>query len=277
MDNVKSILDQLYDFWKRRSTFKALIFFILLTNFSLFSIFSFSYFTFDKVKLLETPEEFKNFVFVLAGIYGIINLSIILLWIYWRNVHHIPISGIGIIFAPHSDPECNDLVYRLYDQFKLDLEKRKPTDQITYKILPENRIVRNHDDAINLLTATGARLVIHGFVQKGKIKNEQVEGFKTISFTLRHRTLRQAERKPVMHALASALAYRKFTAYEKNSFFEKDVVIENISEVSCFFISMGLALDGKLESSRKILENVLINMEPKMKNPHRNPQLLIFL
>ena len=84
------------------------------------------------------------------------------------------------------------------------------------------------------------------------------------------------EKEPVLRDLARALAFRTFTAKEKNSFFEKNIVTENISEVACFFMAMGMTLDGKVEDSRNILEYLISNVKDKMKRQINRPQLKIF-
>lgn len=276
MQNLKSILDQIEFFWQRRSTFKALIVFVFITNAFYSASISGLYFILNKFNSFNEVTNFRNFVFIIITAWGFLNIIVVLVWMYWRRVPKIPRTKVGIIFAPHSDPDCTNLIYKLYDQFKLDLKKRNFDSILTHRLLPQNKIVKRHDQAKQLLDSTEARLIVHGYVNQGKINDENVEGFKTISFTLRHRTLWEIEKKPVLGALAGALAYRTFTAREKNSFFEKNIVIENISEVACFFISIGLTLEGKLEESLKILYQLLEDIKPKIKNPILKPRIQQF-
>ncbi len=276
MLDLRGYLDQLSYFWKVRSTLKGLIGLFAVVNLFLFTVMPLVYFILDKIEFIKTPDEFKNFVLLSLLGWGVLNLLSILLWVSWRRVYNFPIGKIGIIFAPHSDPECNDIIYKLYDQFKLDLSKKGLSDILTYKLMPKSNIIKNHEEATILLHKTEARLIIHGYIQKGKIKSEEIEGFKTISFTLRHRNLAKIEIKPVLSALANAIAYRAFVSREKNSFIEKQLVIDNLSEVALFFISMGLTLEGKLEESLKILSNLKKIIDEKLRNPKHSTQLNYF-
>lgn len=276
MENANRLLEQISYFWKKRGTFKGLVGFLLLINFFFLTIVGWLYSPIKDLVLAEGAGNLPRFICLILIFYCIVNFGVLLMWTYWRSLPQIPIGKIGLIFAPHSDPECTDLIYRIFDRFKIDMEKRKLSKEITYKLLSEKQIVSDSADARKLLRNTGARLVIHGFIQQGKIKGDIVRGFKTISFTVKHRELKPYEIKPVMIDLVGAFAYRSFVINEKNSFIEKDTVIKNISEVSLFFIAMGLALDGKTMRSQKILENLLENMEDKIHTNPRNAQLRIF-
>jgi tetratricopeptide (TPR) repeat protein len=76
--------------------------------------------------------------------------------------------------------------------------------------------------------------------------------------------------------LSAALAYRTFVIREKESFIDRDIVNKNITEVSLFFIAMGLTLDGKVWKSREILEGLLSDVRDKVKANPQNMQLKSF-
>lgn len=276
MIKIKEYLNQLSYLWEIRSTFKALFAFIVFLNIFFSSIVPVLYFILNNLEQINTPENFKNFIFISIAVWGILHVIVVLIWLFWRKVFAFPVGKIGILFAPHADSECNDLIIKLFERFTLDLSKKGMDDIITYRLLPQTQIVKNNDEARELLHKTNARLIIHGFVQKGKIKNEEFEGFKSITFLLKHRNLEQNEIKPVTSVLANALAYRAFIASESNSFIEKQVVIENLSEVASFFISMGLTLEGKLAESHKILLSLKKTIDVKLQNPKHSPQLKLF-
>jgi tetratricopeptide (TPR) repeat protein len=274
--NIKPILEQIEEFWRKRSTFKALSFFLFLVNILIFLLYSFSYFYINRLGYIDSQNSFKNYVFILIGLWAIINAVIVSLWLILRGTPQFSKSKIGIIFGPHSNKDCNDLIFKLLDQLKRELIKLNLTTHISIRLLPLNKFILNQTHAARSLDNSGARLVIYGQVNTGKIKNQIVEGFKTISFTIRHRTLAEAEKKPFLNSLANAMAYRVFISKERNSFFEKNIVTENISEVACFFISLALTVDGKIEIARSILENLLSNLQQKLENLQGSPQLRIF-
>ena len=269
-------VEQISNFWKDRSTVKGLIVFYFFINPILIFFVSVAYYIFKNIKVIETTASFLIFIFSVIAFFILANLVILIIWIYWRRIPRISEQNIGVIFAPHSDPECSDLIYKLYEQFKLDISKRRLSNEITHKILPKNHVIKDHIDASNLLDKSNAKLIIHGHIQKGKINGDTTEGFRTISFTLRHRPLLTAERDAVLRDLASAMVHRAFTLKEKNSFIEKNIVIENISEVACFFIAVGLTLAGKVKESRDILEYLLTIVKGKMQSNHKTPQLRLF-
>jgi len=188
---------------------------------------------------------------------------------------------VGVLFAAHGEPECDDVLSTLYDQFRLDLEARSLNGLIAHSLLPQRYLIKNHAEATKILETTGARLVVYGNVQQGRIKGLQTKGFKQISFTVRHRQLNQEEILPLAKTIAGALALRAFSFNDTNSFIEKGVVAENISEVSRFFIGAALALDGKVQESISLLEELRIEVElkkakTKPKEATRQPQLDLF-
>ncbi len=208
-------LEHINNFWKDRSTIKGLIVFYFFINPILMFFVPVAYFVFKNIKFIETTTSFLIFIFSVIIFFILVNLGILIIWFYWRRIPRISEPNIGVVFAPHSDSECSDLIYTLYEQFKLDISKRRLSNKITHKILPKNHVIKDHIDARNLLDKTNAKLIIHGYIQKGKINDEITEGFKTISFTLKHRTLLPAERDPVLRDLAAAMAYRTLHQEEK--------------------------------------------------------------
>lgn len=274
--DTKSLLDQLSEFWLKRSTVKGFAGLFLIINFILISIFALLFFLLNKIEYLDNTESFIKFLF--AGIlgFGLLNILLVLCWVYWRRVPQINNNHIGILFAPHSDKECKDLVIDLYHQFALDLKKRNLNLPIKPILLPENHSVFNSEEALFKLNYSGARLIIYGKIRDGNINNEPIKGFKEIKFTVRHRPLEEIENDAVIKDLAGSLAYRKFTSSSKNSFIEKDIISENLSEVSCFFVALALTLDGEVQKSQEILEHLLDEVNRKIILKINNNQLKIF-
>ncbi len=276
-DNAKQFVEQAADLWRKRRTFKGLVgLSIILNSMLLCFVLPGAYFILTKTDVITIATHYAIFFVYCALFVGLANLLLFCTWAYWRTL---PVASDGkpeILFAPHADEEASDLVYRLYKELCEDIAARQMQHILKCRHLSENHMVRNHADAHELVIRSGARLVIYGTVAKGKIKGDDVEGFRTISFTVRHRNLSPNERTPVMKNLAAAFAFRTFCVKNKNSFIEHDVVIRNISEVTRFFIGLGLTLDDKLEEPLSLLEPLLKDVEKKAAAQADNPQLALF-
>jgi len=257
-----------FDFWPKRATKKALFLYSLLLNLLLAFTVLACYRILKDINLLIKINEFIQFFLISAVIVLLFNLVLFFCWLYWRSSPRISNNEIGILFAPQSDEEASDLIYALYRQVLIEL-KNSSVDKIRCRLLPSNIIVTNPGIANEQLVKSGARLIIYGHFSRGNIENEKFEGFRNITFFVRHRNLHEIEKQPVLRDLASALAFRKFTLSEKNSFLDKTIVAENISNVALFFISVGLTLDGRIEEAICILDGLLQNFEPLRGNqPH---------
>ena len=275
MKDPNKILILLDTIWKRKSTNKGIILLLLFINPIYIGLILLVYSILGNYNIFIEIDNLIKFFLISLFILLILNLVIFLIWLYWRQVPLLDTTKNWIIFGPHSNEECKELVLKLFEQFKIEIKKNK-IESFKYKLLPESIIINNEKDANELILKTGARLIIFGNVTRGEIDGEMVEGFKSISFTLRHRILDDYEKKPVIEDLAGAFAYREFKAKDKNSFFEKDMVIENLSEVACLFIAMGLTLEGKVDESIKILEILLNKVNNKIFSEKNNTQLLFF-
>ncbi len=274
--DIKAPLDQLEELWKRRSALKSLIAFLIALNIGCASLASVLHVILSNIKFLSKPEDYFTFYSYSAVGISLANLLLLCLWAYWRSVPRLFDKNIGILFAPNSDRDCEELVFSLYEQFRQDLSKRGISKRINHKLLPRGMVVNNTAEANKMIELSGARLLIYGNVRKGNIDGEHTEGFESISFTVRHRNLAEAEVKPVLRDLANALVYRAFVSKDKNSFIDKRTLIENIGEVASFFIAMALTLDGELNEAESILENLLSILERKLLGSRNVIQLNLF-
>lgn len=270
------LVDVISSLWIKRHTFKSLVGFIIVLNSIFFVLVPTIYKIFSASEKLVSAEQKIQFFTTSAIIIGISNILLIGVWLFWRSNPFIAGNKIGIIFAPHYNAECNTLIHNLFEEFKVELGNSKYNNYFKIKFLPEFKKIQNDDDALNLVLKSKARILIYGYYQTGKIKNEDSQGFTSISFTLRHRKLANEEKKTYLDDVASALAYRSFVVKEKNSFIEKSVVINNLSEVVRFFISLGLTLDGKSDFAIPLLEELREKNEHKIKISHSIDQLRIF-
>jgi tetratricopeptide (TPR) repeat protein len=116
-------------------------------------------------------------------------------------------------------------------------------------------------------------LAIYGTFQKGNLNHEVIEGFRSIAFTVIHRQLKPEATPSIANHIAAALDARKFAIRDKNSFIDQDVVINNLSEVSRFFIGLALTLELKINEAREILEPLLHETELKANAKANNPKL----
>jgi len=275
-DKAKQFIEQVYELWPKRKTFKGLIGLSVVLNSSVFGVLSVVYFILTKTAIINTAAHSITFFVSCICLLGVVNLVLFFVWIYWRTLPAVSDDKIEILFAPHADVEASDFVFKLYKKLCEDIAMRQMQHILKCRHLSENHVVRNHADAHKLVAKTGARLVIYGTVAKGKIKGDSIEGFRTISFTVRHRNLAPNERTPVIKDLAAAIAFRRFSVKDKDSFIEHDVVVTNISEVTRFFIGLGLTLDGKLEEASALLDPLLCEVEKKAICQADNPQLMVF-
>ena len=271
-----ALLDQLEELWKRRSTLKSLVAFLILLNIGCVSLGSMLHVIFENINFLAIPDNYSTFYLYSAVVIGLANVFLLCIWAYWRSVPRLVDQNIGILFAPNSDRDCEELVFSLYEQFKQDLSTRGISTRITHKLLPRDMAVNNADEANKMIELTGARLLIYGNVRKGNIDGEHTEGFESISFTVRHRNLAEAEIKPVLTDLANALIYRAFVSKNKNSFIDKRTLAVNIGEVASFFIAMALTLDGELNEAETILEELLSTLERRSLDSRNVIQLHLF-
>lgn len=276
-DNAREFVEQVADLWRKRRTFKGLFGLVIVVNSLLFALFALAYFLLSKTDVITTAPHFVNFFVVCGLIFGLGNFAMLCTWAYWRTLPIAPLDKIMILFAPSADPEASDLVYKLYERFRADISGRQLDSVMECQQLPEHIPVRNNQEAHVLLGKTGARLIVCGFITRGKVKGDDVEGFTSISFTVRHRSLDPQERAPVLRDLAAALAFRTFCAKDANSFIERNVVVNNISEVSLFFVALALTLDGRVDDAIKLLDPLLATVESKARAKANNAQITAFL
>ncbi len=274
--NIKGMLDQFEDLWKRRSALKSLIAFLIILNIGCVSLGSMLNVLLSNIKFFSKPEDYFTFYSYLAVVISLANVFVLFIWTYWRSVPRVAGPEIGILFAPNSDSDCEELVFSLYEQFKQDLSRRNISKRITHKLLPRDMSVNNADEANRMIELSGARLLIYGNVRKGNIDGEHTEGFESITFTVRHRSLAEAEVKPVLTDFANALIYRAFVSKDKNSFIDKRTLIDNLGEVASFFIAMALTLDGELNEAETILGKLLSTLERKLLDSRNVIQLNLF-
>lgn len=276
-DNPKEFVEQIASLWRQRRTFKGLVGLTFFLNSLLLLLFSGAFFMLDKCGVVETSRSCAVFFATGALIIGIINVGMFVTWTYWRMLPINSKETITVLFAPHADRECSELVNRLFERFRDDLRTRRLDGLLQCRHLPEHYTVRDHQDAHALLQRSGARLIVHGRLQRGQVKGEQLEGFRSISFTLRHRNLSPAEFPAVARDLGAALAFRAFCVNEKNSFIQRDVVVNNISEVSLFFIALGLTLDGHVAEAIAILDPLLVEADKRASTADGKPQFRVFV
>lgn len=265
-------IQQLNNIWRDRANHSSLLIFFIILNSTFTPAVLWLNNTLSSLKYLNTPEQ-SIFIDITTTLVIIItNVILIIFWIYWRSLPKFQPNEIGILFAPHYDSECADLVQLIFKRFIYELEDRLPENNIRPVFLPQNHKVKNDKEAIYLLEKTEARLVVFGIFERGNIKGEKISGFKKVSFIVKHRELIEGEEKPVMEDIATALAFRDFIIRESDNFIEKDIVVNNLTEVALFFVALGLTLDSCIDTSIEILEELLLSVEKKYKKPCSNQQ-----
>lgn len=269
-------LDELKKFWPERATPCGLIVLLFSLNLTLLPIANWVYgkikdFGFNK----ETQFPFlffsSTFVIILLP-----NLIAFLIWLYWRSMPRFQCHENAILFAPHYDPECGSLVQSIFQRFVFELGNRVPENCITPKFLLPHQKVHNSEEANRLLNETGARLVVYGLFDQGESAGGKISGFKSVSFTVKHRNLMNWEQSAVIEDLVNALAFRAFTINSANSFIEKDIVVNNLTEVALFFVALALTLESKLDIALGILKDLHSNIKSSIKLKRNSPYLKRF-
>lgn len=271
-----SSMKKLKDLWYERSTVAGLFVFAVILNGILCPIGAWLFNILKDIKFFN-PEALLVFLFTIMILIFIANMLLVIVWRYWRSLPKFQPYENSILFAPHYNLECAKLVQSIYEMFVFELKRRVPSEKIKTTFLPQHWAVKNSDEAHHLLIETGARLIVYGDIDQGKKDGEVIKGFKNVSFTLRHRDLREWERKAVAEDLVSALAYRAFTVKETNSFIENDVVANNLSEVALFFVALALTLESNLDIAIDILRELHLNIDKSLKFKKNAPHFKNFL
>ncbi|NUM79227.1 hypothetical protein HUU42_00375 [bacterium] len=268
MRSPLEFINEIKKIWPQRSTLKGLIWFWISLILFLSVLFTPIFFILKESELVSS-KDFRSYVLIYIFCTAICHLLLFCFWLYWRLLPSSHSMKTTIYFSPHSDEECTDLIHKLYENFCNDLKKRGLSNRIVPYILPQNQTILNPRDAVEKLATTGARLAIHGEIEKGMINGEEASGFKKISFTVKHRAINEDEAKILDNDFRSAFEDRRFFISEKNSFIEKSVVIDNLSEVSCFFIAIAMYLDNDLNGSEELFEHLFHTIKVKTKTDSR--------
>jgi len=258
---ARSITEFFSYFWRRRGSLRSLVAFLIFLNIVLAVLVWPVYVVLLNAKVITELDALVQFILAVLSAFALCNLLLMGIWFVWRLLPSVPPFRIGVFFAPYAEPECEDIIHSLYKEFQGNLAARNLSKLVTQSLIPYNYEIKSHEEAHRFLMDTGGRLLIYGQVQRGKIKGEAIEGFKNISFTVRHRGLNREEILPVAKTLAGALALRSFAFSDANSFLEKTLVIQNITEVACFFLAVALTLDGKVSDAIPILEELLATVK----------------
>lgn len=265
-------IQQLNNIWRDRANPSSLLIIFIIINSTFTPAVLWLNNTLSGLEHLNISEQSLLINITTVIVILLTNVILIIFWIYWRALPKFQSHEIGILFAPHYDSECADLVQLIFRHFIYELEDRLPENNIRPVFLPQNHKVKNDKEAINLLEKTEARLVVFGTFEKGNIKGEKISGFKKVSFFVRHRGLKKGEETPVMEDIKTALGSRDFIIRESDNFIGKDIVVNNLTEVALFFIALGLTLDSCIDTAIEILEELLLSIEKKYKKPYSNQQ-----
>lgn len=276
MDIVNISTQWLKDLWYERSTVRALVTFLFFLNALLSSSATWL------LSFLGNMESFKDpkslFALQIAVVVSLLlaNAILIILWYYWRSAPTCKPHENTILFSPHYNSECGKLVQSIFERLVYELDRRNMSDSMKAIWLSRNLKVKNSEEANLLISKTNARLIIYGMVDKGNVENEGFNGFKNISFHLRHRRLAKIEEGAVTEDLANALAYRTFTAKENNNFIDNEIVTNNLTEVTLFFISLALTLESKLTEAISILKPLYNQLAVISQRKAISPQMRSF-
>ena len=244
--NLIKILKILLKYWHAKTTGWFLVLCLILFSCVLFCIFK----LISPLLYEAIPSISKPTIITSSAIIWLIGVVIIpIIWLIARKTPKFKKNEIGILFAPHkANGECCSDIIDLFERVKIDLPSRVGMTNVICKKLPFNHLIKSNKDAHTFLTKTKAQIIIHGNFETGKLNNKPVKGFLDISFTVLDLNLRALKDTEISFILGN-IGPRQFTTSEENSFTDQNVVVNNISDISLYLISISFILSRNLSKA----------------------------
>ncbi|MCF7791796.1 MAG: hypothetical protein K9M56_07345 [Victivallales bacterium] len=200
-------------------------------------------------------ENKKSLLCIYAFYLLILGLLVILL--VWLNLRRIPKfrkNEIGILFAPYNaNGSFSKEIFALFQKFKLELSNQDGTEHIKCKQLPFNHKPTILKTAHNLIKKSNAFIVIHGKFCTGNIQSKKVKGFIDINFTAKS----LGGLTPVDNRfIISTIGKRAFISSDENSFIDENIIVNNLSDISLYFIALIFLIERNLDRAVEILLNL---------------------
>lgn len=161
-------MQKMKDFWHERATLSALVVLLLILNSSLGPFAFWLYGELKDFERFKEPSTSLLLLFSVIAAFVVANALLLIIWFYWRSLPRFQSHENAILFAPHYDSECGNLVQSIFERFVYELGRRVPEGTISPLFLPPNQKVQNSEEAHRLLNETGARLVVYGRFDQGQ-------------------------------------------------------------------------------------------------------------
>lgn len=219
----------------------------------------------DDLKILTEPIH--HFYFFSAASLVFVTLGLITAYIWWHNrrLPRIPEGKPSIIFALSSDDSSDDLVKKVYDDFRKEILKRNLQDTIQYKVLPKNLEVHNHDQANKVLSESSATIVVFGDYKSGNRNSKSSEQFHSLSFHWRgNAPLNEREQ-----ALVAAMEQFPFRINESDSLEHTPRARQGFANLTLFFVALSLTSIGNSIDARLLWKD-LLKREKNFQNNRQN-------
>jgi hypothetical protein len=198
--------------------------------------------------------------------------SSLLYGLYWFHLRRGPIFKTGengIFFAFNKiDSKTEDTLNILYQKMIASVESENISSKIKIKILPSHISVLNEKQAALIRRKSKAKVLIWGNVERGTIngKNKDLCFNNTIRFTFEHRLNRQGLYN--FNKNISKIILRKdWSINESEQIIDRDYVVNNMKEISLYFIGWVLVLSPvriDIDAGIEILGRIFVKYKEKI-------------
>ena len=229
-------------------------------------MFGLAYFLLAKLGLLPDSDAFLHFVLAGGLVLSFLNILSFAIWLSARGVVPLPRGITPIFFAPQWGSDCEEIVLDLYESFREDLRERG----LKRKIRPFLVSKRSLAFSPRLLTifscAEMAGFSYTAAFTRGLPGGKNIQGFDRINFTFLHRPI-EGDEQALARDVGGALAHRAFALRTEDSFLDRRVVAENLSDVTRFY-GASLTLEGRFGEALELLRPLAAEVQ---KNLHVSP------
>tara|TARA_B110001469_G_C9638383_1_gene320488 strand:+ start:112 stop:1545 length:1434 start_codon:yes stop_codon:yes gene_type:complete len=170
------------------------------------------------------------------------------IWKKQRSLPKIPKGKPTIVFCINSEDDASKEVKRIYEGFKKEVKHRNLDTIIHAAILPKNKEISNHDEAIKYLEHSDATVVVFGEYRSGNRDSKHLQHFHSLSFTCRGK----AELSTQEHQLVAGLEQFPFTIDSSETLDHIPKARTGLANLTLFFVAISLTATGRIEEARKL-------------------------
>lgn len=230
--------------------------------------------TFRDVSFYFFPGTRKElFLFFELGTYLAIFFLVLGIWFYKRKIPEFGKDEVGMLFSSTNPPDLENQLFELQNKVKEQVKRRDLLGIFKIKTLPPNIIIDEMPKAQKLVSKANAALIVWGHFEKTKIRGHDVVGFPTLNFSYSHpANISQDYHKDV----GLGLLGRTWIYGKENELVEKQLVVENIAQVSLNIVGMSLLVKGFLREAESIFSVLDVDLDPHRRNVESSPLLKNF-